>query len=131
MSWFVYDITDDRYRGYLNLAGTMYVDGTYETYSPLVEDSVDAIINQIKGEIDKPHVPRDAERHIICPECNKKCGLGKDCCRDIEHTKIIEETYGKDIGLVSLASGKLVTMLYDKVNQLEKEIEKLKKATMA
>ena len=130
-SWFVYDITATAYRGYLTTAGTMYIDGTYETFSPHIADSAEDVVSQIRGEIDKPHAPRDASHNIVCPECGKKYGRGKGCCGDSGHTKIIEETYGKDVGLVSLASGKLVTMLYDKIQQLEDRIDELEKAAMA
>ena len=122
-AWAVYNATDGKWRGYLtDSAGHMYIDGSYYTFSPKVPDADVELVEVIKKEIYKPEVSKNDKGQIICPICGKNW---VECPR--EHTKYIEENYGKDIGLVALASGKLITMLYDKIRRLEEKIVKFEK----
>lgn len=120
--WGVYNNTQGRWKAYLqNSNGSMYVDGSYGTFSPEVSDERSEIIEQLKHELEKPSVERDDEGRIICHYCKKVD------CEDAEHLKLQTEKFAKDIGLVSLASGKLVTLLSEEIDALKSRLAELEK----
>ena len=108
-------------RMYLTEAGNLYVEGTYNTFSPRVGDTESELVKDIESEVHKPDVLRDEKGRIVCPVC------GKSDCMVREHQEVLEKTYGKDIGKVALATGKLILKLLERIEQLEVKIGELEK----
>jgi hypothetical protein len=118
--WAIFDVSLG-FKAYLSYtAGNMYIDGSYYTFSPKLEEDV---VSQLKREISKPNAERDEKGRVICPICNKPVDF---CDKKEEHRKVIESNYAKDISLLALGSAKVVVDLCDEVLKLKEEINKLK-----
>jgi len=137
-AWAVYNATDTKYRAYLKEStGDMYIDGSYNTFSPHVGDDEAEIEAVLRAELEKPYVERDEKGRIICPVCRKVYGhLSEDeedyekkkewVCGNPEHARMLEEEYSHDIGLIALASGKLLRKYKERIRKLEQENRELK-----
>ena len=104
---------------YLDYNGSLWIDGTYNTFSPeLPKDWQDIdYANYLQSQLAKPHPPRDKKGRKICI-----CGKSGVCP---EHKKEFEERYGFDTSTVTAATAKLVLHLMNKISQLEDKIAQL------
>jgi hypothetical protein len=82
--------------------GNLYIDGTYNTFSPEIPEDEDAIVELLYKEVYKPEAPKDENGN-----------------------KILDPKYAKDLGSVTLASGKLILKLIEKINYLENRVNEL------
>jgi len=137
-AWAVYNASGGGYRAYVkDSTGDMYIDGTYKTFSPYVGNDEAEIEAVLRAELEKPYVERDEKGRIICPVCRKVYGhLSEDeedyekrkewICDSPEHARVLEEEYSHDIGLIALASGKLLRKYKERIRKLEQENRELK-----
>jgi hypothetical protein len=107
-------------RMYLTDAGDLYIDGTYNTFSPEIPKSVKKLKRLIKAILEKPHPDKDSKGRSLCPVCKS---LVQDC--PSQHREEFEKKYGKDIGLTTLATAKLTLTLLDYIEKLERKIQAL------
>jgi hypothetical protein len=125
-AWYVYQSSGTvGFRAYATTAGVMWADD-YQEWSHEIEDTEEGMLQQILSQVNKPHAVKDVDGRVICPVCSKPYGLEVGDCDNPNHTKTMESMYGKSLGLVSLASGKLVTILYNKIKDLETEVAELR-----
>ena len=115
--WWLYRNGSKTKQMYLTNSGNLYVDGSYNQFSPEVGDTEEEIIGVLKGEVFKEKAPRDSEGRLICPVC------GKPNCAEPEHILVLEREYGKDVGKIALAAGKLVLKIYEKLKTFEEKLQ--------
>jgi len=121
-AWAVYNFSDTAFRCYLEEStGDMYIDGTYETFSPHLPSVTEEVIQALKNEVNKPYVERDSKGVIKCPVCKKRWGK----CKDPEHRQVLHSDYAHDIGFMAMGSAKIVTFLYEEVQSLKHRIIEL------
>lgn len=89
-------------RAYLTNTGSLYIDGTYETFSP---------------EFPKEWKDEDYKTYIL--DMISKPVKPKDLKVTRKNKKEVEEKYAKDIGGLTIATGKLVLNLLDRLKVLE------------
>jgi len=99
-------------------SGNLYIDGTYNTFSPYVPDSEAELLRIIKTEVTKPS-----------PRREKGTLIGDDGRRIEQLTEseleTFSEKYAKDIGKISIACGKLLLIHAEKIAALEEELRRL------
>lgn len=115
---------------YLDVNGNLYIDGTYNTFSPSVGDTEDELLIAISEEVEKPYLERGKDGRIICPVCSKPIGTGieglkRGDCVSGEHFRNLSK-HAKDMGKITLASGKLLLKYGQRIRRLEKENQELK-----
>jgi len=92
---------------YLDYEGDLFVDGTYNTFSPEIPETVEEAIEIIKRETSKQHPPRDEDGNIICI-CGKKlseCG---------KHNTAMAEKYAVNHSKLLMALAKVVLSLLER-----------------
>ena len=121
VSFFLGDEGSEVEKMYLTRAGDLYIDGTYNTFSPKVGDTVDELVKTIEGEVYKGEVMRNERGEILCPVCKKKMTE----CFDRKHREELHRKYAKDISKIAIATGKLILKLLERINSLEVRLNEL------
>ena len=128
MAWYWKDSSGNwYYRMYLTTGGSLYIDGSYNTYSPKIADTEDELIRDIRRIVNTPPAPRDESGRILHPV--KRVPI--DDMEEGEEKRfgwfVLERAFSKDIGKIALSSGKLLLKLYNRVKYLEGRVNELEK----
>lgn len=133
LEWYFYISGSYYKRFYFTSGGYGYADGGWKTFSPKVANNERELLQQIRREVLKPPTPRTSDGRLAHPV---KWALGENTAiDDIDPESdeykfgmfVLERAFAKDIGLVALASGKLLLKLYNKIQLLEGRINELEK----
>lgn len=119
--WIVANVTTPHLYAWIDYDGKMWCDDYDEFSHKLPETRVERI-TELKTEVEKPHATRDDEGRIICSVCGKKLITE---CKDREHIRINQETFGHSLGCLSMGAAKLSLEVNDKIEELETQITTL------